>query len=396
MSLKNEIVNSIDSKEVIQLAQDLIRIPSITGQEGPLISEFMADKLSSFGLDPVRQKAGEDRFNVACRLRGSDGPNLVFEGHNDTKWVETMTIDPFGAEIKDGKLYGRGAADMKSALAAVMIALKTVKESRIAISGTLTFASEVGEEGGGWMWELLADAGYLDADMAVICEPSELKVELGNRGWWRGRLKTFGRAAHSGRAQTGINAIQKMARVVLGLFDLPYLQVDSSIWGKSSMNVQRIEAGVWKGIWSAAVPNECYIEIDSRLTPEVAPEEADRQVEQLLKRLSDEDPEFKIDRELFDEAKNYRAAVHIPPDHRIVSIASKGVEAVTGLPAVLGGSAGWTLAGLLIPRGVPTIVLGPGSIDQAHTVDEWIYVDEIVTAAKIYTRIALDMLCTKR
>jgi len=391
VSLEGRILEAIRPDEVIELARAMIRIPSITGEEGIQQTQFLADRLSDLGLAPELRKVEENRYNVVCEMKGAaDGPKLLFEGHHDTKPFDGMTIDPLGAEIRDEKLYGRGSADMKSALAAMLIAMKVLRESDVPLKGTLVFGSEVGEEGGGGGIPLMQQDGSLDCDMAVVGEPSELQVQIGNRGGWRNTIRVLGRATHSGVAQRGINAIEKMAKVILGLYDLPYMKVDDPLWGRSSMNVQRIEGGKAWGL-SASVADECSILIDSRLTARTPPEEVNRQVRALLDRLAAEDPEFRIDPDATDFTAG-GAAVAISSDEPIVGIAKDAVHQVTGGEPIVSTCPGWTIASPIIGLGHPAIILGPGGLEQAHSADEWVAVDQVVAAARIYTLIALRVL----
>ena len=380
----DKIPEMIDANETVELTQELVRIPSITGQEGKAMSNFMADWLSSAGLQPTLQPADKGRCNLICELKGSEGPTILFNSHQDTKWTDGMTIEPFAAEIEDGKLYGRGAGDAKSSLAAIMMAMKTLKRSGVVLNGSVRFVAEVGEEGGGWSAEQLESSGFMDADMAVIGEQTELRVEIGNRGIFRNSLKVFGRATHSGLAQRGINAIQKMAKVILGLYALPYLDIDDPIWGKSSMNVEKIAGGRY----SASVPDECIIAIDSRLTAKVTPEEAKEQALQLLHSLADADAEFRFEFGAPGEGFMTPAAF-VSEDETIVLAAKEATSRVLKREPTLAACSGYTMAARFIQRGIPAIILGPGSVEQAHSADEWVEIQQIVDAAKIYTLIAL-------
>src|SRR5262249_45246511 len=146
-----DILESIDRDETIALAQALVRIPSVTGHEGLEISRYMADWLRENGVASGIQEFGADRANVYGRIDGGrPGPRLLLNGHLDTKPGDNMTIDPYGGEVKDGRLYGRGSCDMKGPVAAEMIAVKAIARSGLRFGGTLVFGSEVGEDGGGW------------------------------------------------------------------------------------------------------------------------------------------------------------------------------------------------------------------------------------------------------
>lgn len=384
------LLEQMNPDEVIRLAQELVAIPSVAGEEGTAITRYISDWFEGLGLKPRWQEVERDRFNLTCRMEGgTPGPTLLLEGHQDTKPVHGMTIDPFNEGIRGGKLWGRGACDMKSALAGMMWVFKVLKEHSVWFRGTLVFTAEVGEECmGRWGADRMIEAGWVDADMAVVGEPSGLMVQLGNRGWWRKTIKVLGRATHSGTAEKGVNAILKMCKVVQELYRLPYLQVDDPIWGRSSLNVHTIHGG---GRWSASVPDECTISIDSRLTPAVPPEMPMQQARALLHRMHEEDPEFRVDPEVTCSDAGEEAAA-VSPEAEVVQAACRAVQIATGREAPLGACAGYTIASKLKQRGIPTVILGPGHIEQAHTADEWVDVNEVMMAARIYLAMVLEVL----
>jgi len=378
----------VDGDRAVTLAGELVRIPSLYGKEGTAIAERLAEELRDIGAATVLQDVAPDRRNVIGELRFGGGPTLLFEGHMDTKWVDGMTIDPFAGSIRDGRLWGRGSADMKSGLATMLAAMRSLAQRPGEVRGTLRFVSEVGEEGGGWALDPLRKCGALSADAAVVGEPSGLAVEIGNRGWWRGEIKTLGRATHSGTAQEGVNAIRTMARVVLSLYRLPYVNGDDPIWGRSSMNVEHIEGGRWR----ASVPDECRIRVDSRITARTSPEEADAQITGQLRRLETENETLRVDWEHLEATRNTRSASWIAQDSPIVCTAREAVHNATGADAVLSASTGFTIAAILAEEGTPAIILGPGHIRDAHTVDESVAVEEIRAAARVYTALARRFL----
>lgn len=378
----------VDEDRAVTLTAELVRIPSICGHEGTAIAERLADELRDIGATAVLQDVGPDRQNVVGELCFGDGPTLLFEGHMDTKWVDGMTLDPFAGEIREARLWGRGSADMKSGVAAMLVAMRALAERPGEARGTVRFVSEVGEEGGGWALDPLRECGALSADAAIVGEPSGLAVEIGNRGWWRGEIKTLGRATHSGTAQEGVNAIRAMAHVVLSLYGLPYVNDDDPVWGQSSMNVEHIEGGRWR----TSVPDECTIRIDSRITARTSPEEADEQITGLLRRLDTENKAFRVDWDHLEATRNIRSANWIPQDSPLVRTACEAVRDATGANAVLSACAGFTIAAILAEEGTPAIILGPGQIRDAHTVDESVAVEEIRAAARVYVALARRFL----
>jgi len=135
MSDLDKILALIDCDEVIELTQRLVRIPSISGEEGNEIRDFMTDYFNNLDIPVRHSEVKEGRTNFFCDLTGDEpGTKILFNGHNDTKWVEGMTVDPFAAEIRDGKMYGRGTCDMKAGLAAIFSAFKAVKKSGMPIA----------------------------------------------------------------------------------------------------------------------------------------------------------------------------------------------------------------------------------------------------------------------
>ena len=276
---------------------------------------------------------------------------------------------------------------MKGALAAMLVAMKALRHSGVPLRGELKFASEVGEEIHTTGIEAMDRAGYLEADMAVIGEPSGLGVQIGSRGGYRFKIALEGRAVHSGLAQQGINAIEKMSKVIYGLYHLPFLQDHDPIWGAPTMNVQKIVGG---GRWEASVADDCTVWVDVRTTPHCPMDKVDQIVREMLQGLSDDDPELKY---ALQPIAKPRIAHGISPNEPVVQAALRAVEWVSGTPGHISACPGITTAGMLIQwHGTPAIVLGPGHLLQAHSKDEWAEVQQIADAARIYALLALDIL----
>ncbi len=216
MSLKKYIVDAIKGKEVIDLASEIVRIPSITGREGKEVPQLLADYLSSAGFNPELRRINNNRFNVFCEMKYKQkGPKLLFEGHYDTVPFEKSNKKSVKGQVVDGRLYGRGSADMKSAIAGMVVVMKVLNDLRIPMKGTLVFVSEGGEESDGAGLQLMMSDGSLDCDFAIIGEPTGLQINIGNRGSWINTIKTLGVATHSGVAQQGVNAIEKMSKGII-------------------------------------------------------------------------------------------------------------------------------------------------------------------------------------
>lgn len=390
------ILAQVDPVETIELARALVRIPSITGQEGPAISRYVLDWLQAAGIPSGAQVVEPGRVNVWARLDGGlPGPRLLLNGHLDTKPTANMTIDPFSAEVRDGRLYGRGACDMKSAVAGLMVALRAVARSGVPLAGSLLFGAEVGEEGGGWRLIDLVD-GPCACDAIVCGEPTALEVHVGARGGFQIAVTTRGRAIHTGMAYQGVNAVEKMAAIIQALYALPCFHRRDPIWGRSPINAMTIQGG---GKVSASVPDECETIFDIRLNPDLAPEEMHATLEGLLAQMRAADPDLDVDWRPYqlgggpgigDTAA--RPATAESPDSPLIAAAVAAVEDALGTAPRLGGFPGGCSAHVLQRRGIPGVIVGPGHLTQAHTADEWIAIDEIGAAARVYAALAARYL----
>ena len=393
------VLEHVSAEETLELARSLVRIPSITGHEGREISEYMAQWLAQNGLESGLQEIQPDRVNVWARVDGTGpGKRLLLNGHLDTKPVDNMTIDPFAAEVKDGRLYGRGACDMKSAVAAAMVATRAVKRAGVPLAGTLLFGSEVGEEGGGWRLVDLVD-GPCKCDAIVCCEPTELDLHLGARGGFPIQVTVKGLATHTGTAYKGINAIEKMCHVIPAMYALPGFHKVNPIWGRSPINAMEIHGG---GKVTASVPDECSCFFDIRLNPDLPPEELQAQLDDLFEKLRRDDPQLDVTwefRRLVTSTSpgisfhGGRPATTMDPDDPLVVATLDAAEAATGVRPKLAGFPGGCSAGVLKRRdGTDGVIIGPGNLEQAHSADEWIEVDQIGKAARIYAALAVRLL----
>jgi acetylornithine deacetylase/succinyl-diaminopimelate desuccinylase-like protein len=339
------------------------------------------------------QHVGEGRANVYGRIEGArPGPRLLLNGHLDTKPGDSMTIDPYGGEIVGDRLYGRGSCDMKGPVAAEMIAMKAIARSGVALNGTLIFGSEVGEDGGGWKFdELITGPGA--CDVGICGEPTKMELHIGCRGGYPIRIRTIGRATHTGTAYTGVNAILKMCKVILALYDLPCFHRVDPLWGRSPINAMIISGG---GKVSASVPDECEVRFDIRLNPDLPPADVESAIEGALARLQSEDPELKLEvirgARFGHEVYHGRAADYVPVDDPLVATVADAVEAATGNRPKLAGFPGGCSTALMLQRGIPSVIFGPGNLEQAHSVDEWVDVEQLYQAARAYAAMAYRML----
>ena len=389
----DKILDTIDDNEVIQVTQELVRIPSLTRYEGMGMVKFMEKWCKDLGI-PVRiYPSGEDRANFFADFGATSGPGrYMFNGHMDVKPVEGMTIDPWGAEIRDGRMYGRGACDMKGGIAGVLCAFKALVRAGFKPRGGITFFSDIEEEFGGtagyyWAKQQGMYAGY---EGLVSCEPTDLQVQIGNRGCFVTAFETIGKSAHTGLAYLGVNAIHNMTYFITEFLKLPYLQVENPWFGKCTVNSEKIDAG----LYLSAVPDHCVACLDSRTIPETPPEMIQKQVDELMDRLNREKG-INIRETKQPEGWRLRSpkakAEAIAADHPLTKRATAAFEKATGKKAVISGCPAVTIAMVLIEMGIPAIIFGPGSIAQAHTEDEYVPLNDLVEAARSYTVLMAGM-----
>jgi acetylornithine deacetylase len=387
--------------EVNELLRQLVAIPSVNPMAGTVtgpevgearLTAFLVGLLQGLGLEVQRQPVSPGRENLLARYGGAnplcDSGRLVLLGvHQDTVPVTGMSIPPFGAEVREGRLYGRGACDVKGGMAAMIAAVARLAAERPASRATVVLACTVNEEcgfdGANALPRLWAESSsFLSRrpDAAVMAEPTELNIVVAHKGLTRWRCHARGRAAHSAYPERGDNAIEKMADVVAALrrYQREVLRAAPShpLCGGPTLNVGTIQGGVSVN----TVPDRCTIEIDRRLSPDEDPHTARQQIIDYLQaelRLGDgleHDAPFMQGMPLSDEA-NQTLADQLAGVVRGARVECRKI----GVPYA-------TDAASLAHAGVPTVVFGPGSIEQAHTADEWIALDQVHLAAELYFR----------
>lgn len=382
----------------IQLLADLVALPSVNpmgrGVDGPIylesrVTEYLAAYFDRLGVPYTRTEVMPGRENLVARYEAPDADRsrvLLFDAHQDTVPVDGMTIDPFRPEIRDGKLYGRGACDIKSGLAAMLAAFTRLVHERPKGSASVILACTVDEEYTHRGSSRLAE-DRIAADLAIVAEPTRLDLVTCHKGAIRWKIRSGGVACHSSTPELGDNAIYRMAAVVDSLRDYAaHLRSahPHPILGTPSLSVGRIEGGQSVNI----VPDWCEIEIDRRVIPGETPEDCPGLVRAYLAEklgaetagaLQFSPPWVRMPALPDDSAQSW-----IPELTAVLAAATGRVPAVGGVPF-------GTDAGPLARSGLPCVVFGPGDIAQAHTKDEWIEVDQVRIAAEAYFRLARSL-----
>jgi acetylornithine deacetylase len=348
------------------------------------VSDLIFSRLESIGgLQTRRQDVAEGRANVIAIMKGSGGGrSLMLNGHMDTVGVDGMTVSPFSPFVDKGMLHGRGACDMKGALAAMMGALKSLVHSKAPLRGDLIFSAVIDEEHKSLgMRRLLQEC---KTDAAVVGEPTEMNLATAHKGFAWIEVETRGKAAHGSVPEKGVDAIAHAAKVVHEVERLAReLSTHThSLLGSAKIHTSKIEGGT---DWSI-VPQSCVLRLERRTLPGETRTQTMQEVELILQALKREDSSFDAAaRCLYDvpplETSSNEPVVRLLRE--VIAAAMGGTRADIGVPY-------WTDGGLLSnSAGIPTCIFGPGDIGVAHSADEYVSLEDVVASAEIYRRVAL-------
>ncbi len=373
----------------VEMTRILVRTPSVNPslEEGGAgereVAEATARWLRGWGYRTEVTEVATGRPNVLGR-RGArrGGPSLLLNGHLDTVGVAGMS-DPFPGRIRDGKLYGRGAADMKSGVACALAVAAEL--AGCEIPGELTVALTCDEEHASVGMAALVADGFR-ADGAVVCEPTSLAVMPAHKGFLWIDATVRGRAAHGSRPELGVDAIAHMGHLLVALDE----EAERLGRGRSHflLGPASVHAGTIRGGSAPSVyPDRCELVVERRTLPGETAAGVMSEMEAVLGRARERCPE--LDAEIAPGL--YRAATEVPVGSPLV----RGLVAACergGLRGAVGGMSAWVDACFLNEHGTPAVCFGPGSIAQAHTVDEWVSVAEIELAARVLANFAAEFL----
>ncbi|HLI35603.1 MAG TPA: M20 family metallopeptidase [Terriglobia bacterium] len=367
---------------LIQTLANLIRIASVNSAYDPQSSESKIQKwISSFfrdhGIPTWEQEVLPGRPNVIAQLPGKNSTRrLVFEAHCDTAGVDGMSIPPFDPQVRNGRIYGRGACDTKAGLAAMMHAIADLKQANVQPPCEVWVASTIDEEHS--YRGVLKLSENLKAAAAVVSEPTAMKMAIASKGCLRWRITVKGKAAHSSKPCLGTNAIEHMARIVRFLEDhsRQLRAFRHPLVGSPTLNVGLIQGGTQVNV----VPETCWIEIDRRLIPGEEPAQVLDSYRELLSGLQASNPDL----EWFMEPPLLQdQPMQTPADSAIAQCAARVLKE-TGLDGAPIGVPFGSDASKFARAGISSIILGPGSIEQAHTADEYVELDEVEKAFVVY------------
>jgi acetylornithine deacetylase len=348
------------------------------------MTRYLTDWFQRLGVPVETREVAPARSNVIGRYEAPKARRVVlFDAHQDTVPTDGMIIPPFTPTVSDGKLYGRGSCDVKGGMAAMLTAFERLVKERPAGSASLVMVCTVDEEFTHVGSSYLA-ANPVGADVAIVAEPTQLNLVDRHKGAVRWKIRAKGVACHSSTPHLGKNAIYRMAEVVAALADYARelsVSPPDPVLGPPSLSVGRIEGGQSVNV----VPDWAEIEIDRRVIPGEAPEQArQRAIDALEKRLGSlADLEF-MPPWVKMPALTPRFDAWVPPICRAIERAVGRQPAVQGVPYGTDG-------GPLAESGLPSFVFGPGDIAQAHTKDEFIELDQLRAAVDAYHEIVCEL-----
>jgi len=380
-------------EDVVALTQKLVRINTTNppGNESPAIA-VLEPLLRGAGFEAtvVPYLDGADRSHVVARLRGrGERPGLLFSGHVDVvpPGGVPWTVDPFGGEIREGRLYGRGSCDMKGGVAALVSAALGVARSGRPLAGDLVVALTSDEERFCLGAEALVREPLFEGlGSALVAEPTSLQLFIAEKGGVWVEAVFYGKTAHASMPQMGANAVGAMAEF-LYRWEQEY-RVDEPLHpllGAPTLNLGTVHGGVKINV----IPDSCVAEIDMRTVPGVDHAAVIRRMEQLMAEVCGRRPGVRSELRLSSE----RAAVSSPADTALGQALATAVREIADVDPTPGGVPYCTEGCIWTPQlGIPMVICGPGAPGMAHQPDEYVETRELELAARIYARVAEELL----
>ena len=375
---------------VLETLADLIRINSVNpnydgGVPEAELARYVEKFFSSRGIETTWYSVFPDRPNIVARIPGRDSSRrIILEAHLDTVSVTGMTIQPWCPDSRDGKMYGRGACDTKAGMAAMMHALASLAADAITPACDVWFAATIDEEfsyrGVVALCDELKSGPHPIAEAAIIAEPTLLQPVIASKGLVRWKIETMGKSAHSAKPHLGVNAIEHMARVITALQadTMELARRPHPLLGPATCNVGVVRGGVQINF----VPDRCEIEIDRRMLPGETVDSVLSHYQSLVERLAADDPQMSV-------MMHPPMLTDVPLETDPASPAVQTMVRVLNkldLDSTLVGVPFCSDASKFGALGIPSMILGPGSIDQAHAAIEFVECDQVILATEIYRR----------
>lgn len=391
---ETSLLSLAEDGALLRLTEELIRIPGHQDlpQKEADVAHFLAERLREEGLEVELQEVEPGRPNLIARLRGTGGgPTLLLNGHVDTIPGYDMP-DPYTPRLVGDRLYGRGSVDMLGAVAAMAMAMVTLKRSGRPLKGDLVLTAVVGEENGSPGTHHLVTQG-IKADFAIVGEPTMMQIAVAHRAISWFEVTFHGVATHGSVPEKGVNAIYHAGRFLRLVEERLVPQISQRqhpLMGRSTLNVGVIGGGTRPTM----VPERCAIQMDRRWVPGETPESVRAQIQALVNEVAAADPQVRADLREMDETSNFEHwYLDCPVEGPVVQALTGTTRDLVAVPSEIRGEGYWTDGALLSKQGgIPTVVCGPGDIAQAHSSAEYISTGQLFLAQRVYLLTALRLL----
>ena len=392
---------------IVRLSSDLIRIPTVNppGENYGEISSFLSKKMDEIGLKVEVFQVSESKLKelglkpprpvvVGTLEAGKPEEALHFNGHYDVVPAgEGWTVEPFKPTVRNGRLYGRGASDMKGGIAAMLAAVEAVRKERVNLRGDLKLSFVPDEEIGGQTGTgCLAELGLMEGKAALIGEASGIdRVCVAHKGALWLEVAVKGEAAHTCMAHKAVNAVEKAAKIIVELGKLKEgfkaKATRTPMLSGHENPVINIGGVIRGGVKANVVPELCVFTVDRRLIPEENVEEAEAEIVGLIEEMGREDPQLQA------EVKRilHVEAAFTPENEKICRVLVEAAGKVTGVKPQISGLPVFTDMHFFSQH-MPSAIYGPGVLEKVHAADEYVPVEELVASAKVYALTILKML----
>lgn len=388
------LADSIEDREVLDLARELVKIPSITKKEHE-VSDFIFGRLKKWGLNPRQIPVKGYGPDVVAEIGPRNAPAIAFNGHMDT--VEVMNgwkHDPFGAKLERGMLFGLGSLDMKSGLAALMVAFRHASESRTRLTSRIVFQAVTGEEDTSAGTRELIGRGFMKRTKAAVVGEGFgglRAITSGRRGGSYFDIEVVGMAAHGSKPEDGISAVSDAARIICALDEMklrnvPGLIADDFLPLKESQTVLKVQGGTG----TLTVPERCYLKVIRCTVPES--KDVGAELARVIRGLN---LRSTVSIELETTPGNLFHPYLTRSESPLVTTASKWIKTLTGKAPILVMGRSEADDNLIARDAkVPVICFGPGEAGELaryHQPEEAVHVDQLGNAARAYLTTALDL-----
>ena len=402
--IEKRLLGFINRDELVRLTQELIRIDSVirpeTGNTEASVVQYIADWIRrELGVEPLIETVVPARENIIVTIdSGRPGPCLMFEGHTDVVSEGNPNLwqhDPFGGEIEEGKIYGRGSCDMKAGLAINLLTVKAMMRSKVEYKGKMRLGIVCDEEDLMLGIQDFIRQGHADdVDACLVSEPEENQLCISMKGALRAIVKVKGKMAHGAMPLTGINTSVRMARIILA-FD-EFEKEEIARWGKDPFLgwpsitftvVQTPPPG--EPMQLNVMPSESVAYVDIRTIPTQSHDRIKTRLQEILDQLAEQDPDFHAQIKFIAD----KPVVSMEKEEPIVMITAQAFRDITGREPVYNGVPGATDGTFLRAlKGIPCLVNGPGPRHLPHQTDEYVQIDELFESAQIYLLSTLRFL----